>query len=310
MGGEISASAGDESISVTVTGLASGTPKIVEVLADVARAAAFPAAEVELAKTNALQGLAVRESTPEFLAQKAFAKAVYGDHPYHVTAPSRDTLSAATPALLKAEYQRRLPAGRRAARRGRRGRCGRDAVRRDAFLLAWGATGSGPPRRRPARLAGVRKLLIVNRPGSVQSQILMGRPTPTLSDPDYFPLVVANTICAGSFGSRLVENIREDKGYTYSPGGSLQALPKGGLMTVQADVRNDVTGASLLEMFYELDRMGATNPSDEELQRAKRYQSGLYLIRNQIQGSVRAHAREQLAQWPAARRRSASSCRR
>jgi predicted Zn-dependent peptidase len=63
-------------------------------------------------------------------------------------------------------------------------------------------------------------------------------------------------------------------------------MPKGGLLTVQADVRNEVTGASLLEMFYELDRMGTTDPTEEELSRAKRFQSGLYLLRNQIQGSV------------------------
>jgi len=55
---------------------------------------------------------------------------------------------------------------------------------------------------------------------------------------------------------------------------------------VRADVRTEVTGASLLEMFYELDRMAATAPAAEELSRAKRYQSGLYLLRNQIQGSV------------------------
>jgi len=97
---------------------------------------------------------------------------------------------------------------------------------------------------------------------------------------------VANTICAGSFGSRLTENIREDKGYTYSPRGGIAARQKGGLLTVQADVRTEVTAAALLEMFYELDRMGATPPSEEEMSRAKRYQGGLYLLRNQIQGSV------------------------
>jgi predicted Zn-dependent peptidase len=127
---------------------------------------------------------------------------------------------------------------------------------------------------------------VVNRPGSVQSQILIGRTVATVTDPRYYPLLVANTICAGSFGSRLVENIREDKGYTYSPGGGVQARQKGGLLTVRADVRNEVTGASLLEMFYELDRMAATDPSAEEMSRAKRYQAGLYLIRNQIQAAV------------------------
>jgi predicted Zn-dependent peptidase len=105
---------------------------------------------------------------------------------------------------------------------------------------------------------------------------------------------VANTICAGSFTSRLVENIREDKGYTYSPGGSLETMEKGGLLAVSADVRNEVTGGALLEIFYELDKMGSTHATDEEMSRAKRYQSGLYLLRNQIQGAV---ARTLASNW-------------
>jgi predicted Zn-dependent peptidase len=114
----------------------------------------------------------------------------------------------------------------------------------------------------------------------------MGRPAATVTDPAYYPLLVANTICSGSFGSRLTENIREDKGYTYSPGGGIAARAKGGLLTVRADVRTEVTAAALTEMFYEQDRMAATLPTDEELSRAKRYQGGLYLLRNQIQGAV------------------------
>jgi predicted Zn-dependent peptidase len=120
----------------------------------------------------------------------------------------------------------------------------------------------------------------------VQAQIVIGRQAATVTDPAYYPLLVANTICAGSFGSRLVENIREDKGYTYSPGGGIATRAKGGLLTARAEVRTEVTAAALTEMFYEQDRMAATLPTAEELERAKRYQGGLYLLRNQIQGAV------------------------
>ena len=286
VGGEIGANAGADAIYVTATGLGSGTPTLLEVLADVARSASFPAAEVELAKGNALQGLMARESTPEFLAQKALGKAVFGEHPYHVTAPSKEALAAATPAALKREHARRFrPESALLVVVG-----DVDAAAVSAavtrFFGPWKATGEAPGATPAPPAASARRLLVVNRPGSVQSLILMGRPVATTTDPAYFPLLVANTICAGSFGSRLTENIREDKGYTYSPRGSIAARQKGGLLTVQADVRTEVTAAALLEMFYELDRMGATPPTDEELSRAKRYQGGLYLLRNQIQGSV------------------------
>ncbi len=287
VGAELNATGGADAMFVTAGGLGSGVPKILEVMADVVRNASFPAAEVELAKGNALQGLQARESTPEFLAQKALARAVYGEHPYHVVAPSAKTLESATVEQLKAEHARRFQPDQAllvvvgdfdAAAVGA-------AITR--HLGAWRGTGKAlPPTPAPPKTAGGRQLLIVPRAGSVQSQIVMGRTAATVTDPDYYALLVANTICAGSFGSRLTENIREDKGYTYSPGGDLTARAKGGLLAMRAEVRTDVTGATLTEMFYEQDRMASTQPTEEELQRAKRYQGGLYLIRNQSQAAV------------------------
>jgi predicted Zn-dependent peptidase len=286
VGGDIAAEAAADAIYVTANGLDSGAPKLLEVLADVARNASFPAAEVELAKGNALQGLMVRESTPEFLGQKALGKAIYGAHPYHIIAPSKETLSAATPDLLRQEHARRFrPQHALLVVVGNVDAAAvSTAVTR--YFGPWKGAGEAPAPTPASPGPSARRILVVSRPGSVQSLILMGRPAATVTDPDYFPLLVANTICAGSFGSRLVENIREDKGYTYSPGGSVSAREKGGLLTVRADVRSEVTAAALLEMFYELDRMGATPPSDEEMSRAKRYQAGLYLLFNQIQGAV------------------------
>jgi zinc protease len=294
VGGEISATAADDAIYVSVNALASGTAVALDVLADVARAASFPAPEVELAKGNAVQGLLAREATPEFLAEKAFAKAVYGDHPYHIVAPSKETLQAATPEGLRNEFTRRFrPESALLVVVG-----DVDAAAVSTAVMKsfgpWKGKGEGPAGTAAAPPAGARKILVVNRPGSVQSSIVVGRPTPTVTDPDYFPLLVANTICAGSFTSRLVENIREDKGYTYSPRGSVQTMQKGGLLSVSADVRNEVTGGALLEIFYELDKMGSTLATDEEMSRAKRYQSGLYLLRNQIQGAV---ARTLASNW-------------
>jgi zinc protease len=286
VGAEIGADAAADAIYVTATGLGSGASKILEIVADIAKNPTFPAAEVELAKGNALEALKAQESTPEYLARRALARAVYGDHPYHVVGATRETLQAASVEQLKREHARRFrPDGALLVVVGDVDATAVTAAVNRSFGT-WKGTGEAPATTPGSPAAGPRRLLVVNRPGSVQSQILMGRPVATVTDPQYYPLLVANTICAGSFGSRLVENIREDKGYTYSPGGGVQARQKGGLLTVRADVRNEVTAASLLEMFYELDRMGATAPSAEELSRAKRYQAGLYLLRNQIQGAV------------------------
>jgi predicted Zn-dependent peptidase len=286
VGADISTNAAADAIYVTAEGLGSGAPKILEIVADIARNPTFPAAEFELARGNALQGLEAQEATPEYLSRKAFATAVYGEHPYHVVGATRETLQTATPAQAKKEHARRFrPEGALLVVVGDVDAAAVTAAVNRHFGT-WKGVGDAPSPVPASPAAAPRRLFVVNRPGSVQSRIVIGRPVVSATDPGYYPLLVANTICAGSFGSRLVENIREDKGYTYSPGGNVVAREKGGLLNVRADVRSEVTAASLLEMFYELDRMGATAPTAEELSRAKRYQAGLYLLGNQIQGSM------------------------
>ncbi len=287
VGAEIGASANSDAMFVTVDGLSRGADTMLAVLADVARHASFPADEVALAKTNALQGLEARMATPEFLATKAFAEAIYGDHPYHVTAPTPEVIEAATVEALKREFVRRFRPDR--ALLVVVGDVDPAATRKTVATAfgGWAATGEGAPAipAAPAASSG-RRLYLVNRPNSVQSQILVGRPAAKATDPDYYDTIIANTIFGGAFGSRLTKNIREDKGYTYSPGSNVTPREKGGLLRVRADVRNEVTAASLMEIFYELDRVGTTKPSEEEITTAKRYQTGLYLLRMQLQGAI------------------------
>jgi predicted Zn-dependent peptidase len=150
----------------------------------------------------------------------------------------------------------------------------------------WKGTGPAVPEAGPLPGSKAREILFVSRPGSVQSVLALGRTSPGLSDPSYFPGVLANTIYGGSFGSRLTQNIREEKGYTYSPHAAYTTFRSGGALRTTAEVRNEVTAAALVEIFYELDRMGTTDVTAEELTGAKRLQTGLYLLRNQVQGSV------------------------
>jgi zinc protease len=288
VGGEIGVGVGDDAINVTVNGLSTGVATMLDILADVTLNPSFPENEIALAKANAMQKLLAAESTPEFAVDKAFARAVFGDHPYHITSPTRETIQAIDRDLLVKEHVRRFRPDR--VLLVVVGATDANTVMPLAKKLfsGWEATGEGPAATPEAPGAGERRILVVDRPGSVQSQIRVGRSSVEATDPDYYPLLVANTIFGGSFTSRLTENIREDKGYTYSPHASAQTYRKGGLLEVAAAVRNEVTGATLLEIFYELDRMGATLPTDEELARAKRFQGGLFLLRNQINGAIAA----------------------
>jgi predicted Zn-dependent peptidase len=285
-GGEIAARATNDAVIVTVDGLATGTSTLLNVLSDIVQNASFPPAEVELAKGNALQGLQVRASTPEFLASKAFSAAVYGAHPYHTVAPTAEIITAVKPETLRQEFRRRFRPERALLIVAGDLDTAQTSQTVTKLFGGWKAQGEAAPATPPSPGHKAREILLVDRPGSVQSVLTVGRPTVKATEPDYYPLLVANTIFGGAFGSRLTLNIREEKGYTYSPSSRAQTFEQGGLLQVKADVRNDVTAASLMEIFYEMDCMGATTATPDELSKAKRYQGGLYLIRNQIQGSV------------------------
>jgi len=128
--------------------------------------------------------------------------------------------------------------------------------------------------------------LLVARAGAVQTNIRFGQPTAPMRDPDFIPLTVANTVLGGGFSSRITQDIREDKGYSYSPYSTLDVRRNGGNTLAVVDVRNEVTGATLGELSRLYQGMGTEPASPEELLRAKRLIAGIYLLRNQIQSAL------------------------
>jgi predicted Zn-dependent peptidase len=137
----------------------------------------------------------------------------------------------------------------------------------------------------PPPLTG-RRVYFVQRPNSIQSSISVGNLAVKRSDPRWFELTVANTIYGGAFNSRIVRNIREEKGYTYSPGSILNGFVDAGFYRFSADVRNEVTGATLGEVFKEIDRMRAEGSDGAELQGAKQYLRGIFPIQTATQAGL------------------------
>ena len=115
-------------------------------------------------------------------------------------------------------------------------------------------------------------------PGAVQTQVAIGNLAINRQDPNWHRLALANTIFGGAFHSRLVINIREQKGYTYSPRSGAISLRQYGYFNVHAAVRNEVAAATLTEMFYEMDRMRSLPVTDEELESARSYMSGVFSL--------------------------------
>jgi zinc protease len=248
----------------------------------VTRRPTFPANEVELAKANTLQGLQAQEAQPSFQANRAFNAALFGNHPYRFVSITPEVVKAVTPEALRAIHAARFqPSQALLVISGDVHEASTMKLITSAFG-DWKDTGDKLAPLPEAPVRSTHEFLLLPRPGSVQATLRVGRPAVAATHADYIPLQLANVILGGSFDSRIVRNIREDKGYTYSPGARAAGMQHGGSYSVRADVRTEVTAASLMEIFYEMDRMGTTVVGEDELLRAKRFMGGTYLFQNQM----------------------------
>jgi len=108
---------------------------------------------------------------------------------------------------------------------------------------------------------GATTVYLVDKPGAAQSVIVIGGPGVDRRSPDYYALEVMNTLLGGSFSSRLNQNLRETKGYTYGAGSAFEYRPLPGPFVAQAAVRTNVTDSSLVEFFREFRRIRDTTVS-------------------------------------------------
>lgn len=294
MGGSLGASASNDGISVFGNALASHAGGMAQLLADVARRPAFPDGEVQLAKTNALQGLKASSTQPGFRAAKALDGAIYGPHAYGRTQETEGAITAASAEALRAEHARRFRPDR--ALLVITGRIDAGAalkLAREAFG-DWQASGDAAPElAAPAAAMPVQRLLL-ERPGSVQSTLRLGRPGMAANGDEQVALRLTSTILGQGFSSRVNQNLREEKGYTYGARAGGQSWRVGGAISGGADVRNEVTGAAMTEYIKEYRRIGAEPVPEAELGMNKRFMAGSYLVSTQLQGSV---ARQLAGNW-------------
>jgi zinc protease len=286
MGGTISAAASQDFTSVTARGLAEFTPRLIDLVADVAVNPSFPEDEVAILKQQHLQSAARQNASPQFLSNRAFRRALFGEHPY--------ARVAETPASIGLMDRSKIVAFHRGHYRPN-----------NAFLLVVGAVDSAavfsaaekafaswargevaqPAFAPPPPLNG-RQVYFVQRPNSIQSSMSVGNFAVKRSDPHWIELNLANTIFGGAFNSRIIRNIREEKGYTYSPASQFTAFADAGFYRFAADVRNEVTGPTLTEVFKEMSALRAEGASGAELDGAKQYLRGLFAIQTATQAGL------------------------
>ena len=278
MGGSLGVGVGPDVTSITTDVLSEHAASAVEVVADIAQHPALPPSELPRLKADLVRTLSLQKSQPQSLANEQFARVLYGDHPYGRIFPTEAMLNGFTHADVQAFHARSYGASR--AHFYVVGRFDAEAVRK-SIRASFGSWPQGHVAQRPRPTPSTtRSLHVVDRPKAPQSTVYMGLPVIDPSHPDYVALRVTNALLGGSFASRITANIREQKGYTYSPNSSLTARPKVAHWVQVADVTTAVTGASLKEILFEMERLRTEPPPEDELAGIRNYMAGVFVLQN------------------------------
>src|SRR6202158_351129 len=278
MGADLSSGAGADTSVVSFGGLVDFSNDLLLLVAELTQQPSFPADEFERERRQLVEGLRIERATPGFLASERMRKILFGAHPYGTISPTEAQVESYRLELLKDFYKQYYRPGN--ALLVMVGDFSPQAMlaQVENVFASWaeGKVGEAPNPALP-ELHG-RRVYLVHLPGAVQAQIVVGNRAITRKHPDWLRLTLANSIYGGAFNSRLVMNIREQKGYTYSPRSGAHPLRQHGYFSIGAAVRNDVVGAALTEIFYEVDRMRSTPVGEEELDDARNYMTGIFSL--------------------------------
>ncbi len=278
MGGEVNVSTGPNQTVISGSVLSEYGPDLIRILADIAMNPSFPASEIDRLKNDLKRQLTVQKGVPQAQALEKFRAILYPDHAYGRLFPTQEMLDSYNLEKVKAYYEKNFGARRTVVYAV--GKFDEGEVSK-AIDEAFGKWKGGPEVDYPvAKPSTSNEVAIIDRPNAPQTTIMLGLPTLDPSKPDYIPLSVTNSLLGGSFGSRITSNIREDKGYTYSPHSVINTGYRSALWYEQADVTSEHTGASLQEISKEIKKLQNEPPSEEELKGIQNYEAGVFVLQN------------------------------
>ena len=284
MGGDLNIGVGQHTTVLSSSVLYEFTPEAIRLMADVLTQPKFPESELDRLKNDRKRNLSVTMSRPQPQASQAFYAQLYPDHAYGRIFPTEEMIDGYTLEDIKAFYDQNFGAKRTTVYVA--GKFNAKAVEnavRDAFS-SWKP---GPePQYTPATPTTSGQVTILDRPGAPQSTLMLGLPVADPSDKDYIALDVMNSLLGGSFSSRITSNIREDKGYTYSPSSNINDKYRSAIWYEQADVTTQFTGPSLHEITKEIERLQEEAPSKEELEGIQNYEAGIFVLQNSTPGGI------------------------
>ncbi len=281
LGATLFASSGLSSMTSTVSvgGLVENLDQSLELFADVVRNPSFPQGEVDKYKTRTLAQLQFQRSIPQFLAAEQFQRAIYGNaHPAALVATPIESIQKLTSkdlADFHSTYYR--PNNAILAIVG-------DVTMKEVMPKIEKAFGDWQKAdvpaatipQAPAQTAS--RILLIDRPGSVQTVLQLGTLGIERTSPDYFAVLMADRVLGGGPSGRLFLNLREDKGYTYGAYSGFGGSRFRGTWQASSEVRTDVTEGAMKEFMYELNRLRNETVPAEELENAKRAIVGSFAL--------------------------------
>lgn len=273
VGGHLSAHVDPQRLLLSGSVLSTGLDVLLDIVADAVSAAAYRTPDVLRERDRLVEHLAISSAQPSVIARKFLQHKRFGAHPAALEMPDAAMVGEVGPAAVRGLHRRAvLPAGSNLVLLG--------DLRPDRAMGAAAEALSGWAGRRPASqlteppaVEGA-PLSAHHRPGAVQSQVRLTAAGVLRSDPIYPAAQLANIVFGGYFSSRLVENLREDKGYTYHAHSAFEFWPGRSAVTISFDTTTEATAAALLETRYELGRIALVPPSPEEVEAARSYTIG------------------------------------
>lgn len=289
LGASLHAEAGWDATSAGLDVPESRLAPAMELLAEVVRRPSFPASEMHRLRDERLTDLLQARADPRRRAEEAFVSSIYApSSPYHRPAGGR----AETVEILEPEHLRAVHASACHPSRSALvivGDVDPAAALRTTEALFGDWDGPAEPEAAPIDdTSGVaeRFVRVVNRPGSVQTEIRIGHPGLPRRHPDFYPVSVMSMILGGLFNSRLNRNLREEKGYTYGASAGFDLRRARGPFSARAAVNTEATVPSIVEFLKELDRIRETEVSADELRAARDYLVGVFPLRFETPGPV------------------------
>jgi len=284
MGGEVGIGAGADETSLSLDVLAEYGADAIELLADILTQPKLPESELPRIKQNYLRNLSVSLTQPQAIAGAAFAEALYPGHPYGKSYPSQAQLQSYSIQDIKSFYDSNF-----GARRTHVYVVGKfdHALVEKAIRDHFGNWREGPePLKMPPAASGPRTVKLIDRPNAPQSTLRVGLRVIDPTQPDFMSLSVANTLLGGVLTSRITMNLREAKGWAYSPGSGLATNYHQASWIENADVKAIKTGPALTEIFKELDTLRAEPPGQPELTAIKNYRNGTFVLSNSTRAGL------------------------